>query len=73
MLQLEERHAVTGLSISTAPPPGLGMQASLPIKSRHTRGIFINFGHLQDGHAQYMTSTIYGITHVIIENTHTQM
>ena len=29
--------------------------------------------YLQNGHVQYMTSTIYGITAVIIENTQTQM
>ena len=57
------------------------MQAALPIKSRHRWGIFINCGHVTDkifaewtcavhspGHCSV---PIYGITHVIIENTQT--
>ena len=56
------------------------MQASLPIKCRHIWGIFINCGHITDKifaewtctvPCQYIASPIYGITHVIIENTST--
>ena len=62
------KYAVTGLSncqsISTAPPAGLTMQASLPIKCRHRWGIFINCGHVMDKIFVEWTCTVHCQYHI---------